>query len=94
VVATDWSGNKDFLTSDTGCPIGYCLVPAHDAQGTYDHPDMLWPEADVEEAARALKELGASPQLREMLGQKAAAYAKSEFGIQNYGKRFAEQLQI
>jgi glycosyltransferase involved in cell wall biosynthesis len=94
VVATDWSGNRDFLTVDTGCPIGYRLVPAHDPQETYDHPDMLWPEADVEEAARALKELGASPQLRETLGQKAAAYAKSQFGIQNYGKRFAEQLQI
>lgn len=42
VIATNWSGNTDFLTSETGIPIGYRLVPAQDPQQTYNHPDMVW----------------------------------------------------
>ena len=35
VIATDWSGNADFLTRETGVPVGYKLVPVNDPQGKY-----------------------------------------------------------
>jgi glycosyltransferase involved in cell wall biosynthesis len=94
VIATDWSGNRDFLSTEIGYPIGYRFVPAHDAQQTYDYPDMLWAEADVEAAAHALRELAAKPRLCEVLGQRAAARARSLFSVHDYARRFTERGEI
>lgn len=30
VVATNWSGNTDFMDFGNSCPVSYCLVPALD----------------------------------------------------------------
>ena len=94
VVATNWSGNVDILTPDTGTPIGYRLVPARDLQGTYDHPDMLWAEADIAAAAEALVALRADPHLRTRLGQQAAARAEALFSGAAYASRIKEILDI
>ena len=48
VVATNWSGNTDFMDFDNSCPVSYCLVPARDPQGSYDHADQLWAEPSAE----------------------------------------------
>jgi glycosyltransferase involved in cell wall biosynthesis len=74
VVATNWSGNVDFLTVETGIPIGYRLVSAEDPQGTYHHPQMQWAEADVKDAATALRRLRADPALCHKLGDAAAQF--------------------
>ncbi len=94
VVATNWSGNVDFLNSETGVPIGYRLVPARDPQGTYDHPDMLWAEADITAAAEALSALRADPHLCARLGQQAAARAKTLFSAAAYASRIKELLGV
>jgi hypothetical protein len=41
VIATNWSGNVDFLTRETGFPVPYRLIPAADPQGSYHFPDGL-----------------------------------------------------
>ena len=74
VIATNWSGNVDFLTGDTGIPVPYRLVPAQDPQGTYQHPDLRWADADIDAAAAALRRLRADPALRRTLGEAAAAF--------------------
>ena len=74
VIATNWSGNVDFLTGDTGIPVPYRLVPAQDPQGTYQHPDLRWADADIDAAAAALRRLRANPALRRALGEAAAAF--------------------
>ena len=40
VICTDWSGSTDFLTSETGIPIPYRLVPAIDPGGEYHNPEI------------------------------------------------------
>jgi glycosyltransferase involved in cell wall biosynthesis len=74
VIATNWSGNVDFLTDDTGIPVPYRLVPAQDPQGTYQHPQLRWADADIEAAAAALRRLRADPSLRRKLGEAAAVF--------------------
>jgi glycosyltransferase involved in cell wall biosynthesis len=74
VIATNWSGNVDFLTDDTGMPVPYRLVPAQDPQGTYQHPDLCWADADIEAAAAALRRLRADAGLRIRMGEAAAAF--------------------
>lgn len=73
VVATGWSGNLDFMTPDNSLLIGYRLVPAADPQHTYDFPDQQWADADVDEAAVALRRLAEDHGLCHILGARAAA---------------------
>jgi len=94
VVATNWSGNTDFLTGDCGIPVGYRLVPATDPQGEYDHPGMCWAEADVDEAAAALRRLRDDPDLRRQLGQTAYQRAVALFSAEAYRERLKSRLKL
>jgi glycosyltransferase involved in cell wall biosynthesis len=94
VVATDWSGNVDFLTEMTGVPTTYRLLPAKDPQRTYDQPDIMWAEADVNAAAKALWRLRADPALRTRLGTEAARYARQTWSAAAYGSATRTYLGI
>jgi glycosyltransferase involved in cell wall biosynthesis len=85
VIATDWSGSTDFLTRETGIPVGYTLVPAHDPQDTYEFPTMRWADPDVEQAAQALRILRSDPSLRMSLGIAAKLRATELFSPERYG---------
>ena len=94
VVATNWSGNTDFLTPETGVPVGYTLVPAEDPQGTYHHPGMMWAEPDVQEAADALRQLRADAKRRDEIGRRAAEFARRHWDVQAYGRLVRQHLGI
>jgi glycosyltransferase involved in cell wall biosynthesis len=83
-IATDWSGNTDFLTPDTGIPVTYTLVPSDDAQGTYHYPKMKWADADVADAAAALRRLHDNPELVETLGAAGREFAMRNWTTQRY----------
>jgi glycosyltransferase involved in cell wall biosynthesis len=72
VVATNWSGNTDFMDFSNSCPVSYCLVPARDPQGSYDHADQLWAEPSAENAAGHLRRLRDNPALGAELGRAAS----------------------
>jgi len=84
VVATNWSGNIDFVSEQTGIPIGFDLVAARDPQGIYDFQDMQWAEPRIDEAAAALRQLRANPDSALSLGLNAAHFAREAFGLENY----------
>lgn len=94
VVATNWSGNTDFLNGDVGMPIGYRLVPAEDPQATYHHPEMQWAEANIKEAAAALQLLRAAPELRSRLGQAASRFALSTWSVEAYTSAVERHLGL
>jgi glycosyltransferase involved in cell wall biosynthesis len=94
VVATNWSGNVDFLNSGNGLPIAYNLVPAEDPQATYHHPSISWADADVEAAALALRRLRAEPELTRQLGEAGAAYALLTWGGQRYVEMVRRNLGL
>jgi glycosyltransferase involved in cell wall biosynthesis len=94
VIATGWSGNVDFLTPDTGVPLNYTLVPAHDPQDTYQFPNMVWANADITQAAEALKKLRADPGLRTRLGAAARSHAIELFSPDAYAQRVRDLLDF
>lgn len=94
VIATDWSGNVDFVTAQTGIPVPFRLVAAEDPQGTYHHPDMNWAEADVEAAALALRRLREDRQLASRLGQAGADFAKRFWCADAYANTVCRLLGI
>jgi glycosyltransferase involved in cell wall biosynthesis len=94
VVATDWSGNVDFLTGETGFPVPYRLVPAIDPQHTYHFPGMSWAEADVDAATDALRRLRTDSGWAVRLGQSAAAFAHQEWSMERYAKLVCSHLGL
>ena len=89
VIATGWSGNVDFLDDQTGVPIPFRMVSAEDPQGTYDCPDMMWADADIDAAAVALRRLRGNPLLRHLIGKEAATHAREILS----GRTYALQAQ-
>jgi glycosyltransferase involved in cell wall biosynthesis len=94
VIATDWSGNTDFLTPETGVPVSYRLIPANDPQDTYDHPTMRWADADIGQVAQALRTMRANPDLRLTIGSEARAHATALFSPKTYGAKVKELLSV
>ena len=80
VVATNWSGNTDFMDADTAALVPYRLVPAVDPRGVFQAPDAMWAEADVGAAAAALRQLADVPEARAALGARAQAAARQRLG--------------
>ncbi|HAN70628.1 MAG TPA: hypothetical protein DCQ36_03440 [Actinobacteria bacterium] len=57
VVATDYSGSRDFMSSEVGWPVGHSLVDVLPDEYFYWEPGMCWAEADVAQAAAALRNI-------------------------------------
>lgn len=69
VIATNYSGNTDFMTAYNSCLVGYKLVPVEEDS----YPDAIgaWADPDVGEAAAWMRTLAANPDLGRALGRTA-----------------------
>ncbi|ESQ80753.1 glycosyltransferase family 4 protein [Asticcacaulis sp. YBE204] len=67
VIATGWSGNMQFMDTETARLISCHLTPAN---ARYNGPDAQWAEPDISEAARTVKQLCESTEERRALGLK------------------------
>lgn len=90
-VATDWSGTTDFVTTETGLPVAYDLVPARDPQKEYDHPEWEWAEARIDDAAEKLAQLRDS-RVRARIGEAGRTMATRLFSATTYAARTDELL--
>ena len=71
VVATGWSGNLDFMNSENSLLVRYKLVPADAPQRTYNFPETVWADPDVEHAAIQLRRIFLEPQTKSRLEARA-----------------------
>jgi glycosyltransferase involved in cell wall biosynthesis len=70
-IATAWSGNMEFMTSDNSCLVDYRLVPV--GEGEYPHHDgQRWAEPDVDHAAKLMRRLVDDPEFARGIGVRAA----------------------
>lgn len=70
VIATNWSGNVDFMNPSNAACVDYRLVRIETDQGPYK-AGQTWAEPDVEQAAGWMKTLCADRDLGRRLGEKA-----------------------
>lgn len=61
VIATNWSGNVDFMSARNSWPVAHGMSPCFDPQGTYTLKDAMWAEPDVNQAAGYLLEIYNDP---------------------------------
>ena len=84
VIATGWSSNLDFMTPECSVLVDYKLVPVKDPQNIYNRYGARWAEADVDQAAAALRRLLEDPAERQRMGQAARAHAMQHFSPENW----------
>ncbi|GAA0889921.1 glycosyltransferase family 4 protein [Rhodanobacter soli] len=71
VIATAWSGNMEFMTSDNSCLVDYRLVPV--GEGEYPHHvGQRWAEANVDHAAELMRRLVDDSGFAAAIGARAA----------------------
>lgn len=73
VIATDWSGNLDFMSADVACMVRYRLVAVEPNQ--YPHANgAYWAEPDVDSAAAAMRRLAEDRDAAARLGARARTH--------------------
>jgi len=80
VIATNWSGNVDFMDDETAAMVPYQLVPAVDPRGVFEAPGAVWAEADIGVAAQHLVRLADDTPARIALGARAQLAAAARLG--------------
>lgn len=92
VITTDWSATAEFVTRDNGCPIHYKIVPLERSYGPYGK-GQHWAEADVDQAAAAMRRLQGDPALVARLGAAARATIAEKFSPAAIGARYRRRLE-
>ncbi len=86
VVATNWSGNLDYMDADNAVLTPYRLVDVRDRQGVYSGGE--WAEPDIDFATDALRKLRSDPDFADQVGRAARARASVSRQLED----FADQL--
>jgi glycosyltransferase involved in cell wall biosynthesis len=71
VIATNWSGNIDFMDEDTAVPVAFTLKQLDRQHGPYA-AGTIWAEPDISDATRLMRKVYASPVWRKEIGETAA----------------------
>lgn len=78
VLATDWSGNVDFMADSPDLLIPHTLIPVNDPHGVYRMQGAMWAEPAIEEAVLKLRALRNSPERRKRAVTSAQATLRNQ----------------
>jgi glycosyltransferase involved in cell wall biosynthesis len=85
VVATNWSGNLDFMDEATALLVPFRMIPVADCKGVYDEREQ-WADPDVAAAAMHLQALAADPARYEGMRSAALAMVEERLGLEGFRK--------
>jgi glycosyltransferase involved in cell wall biosynthesis len=91
VIITNYSGNRDFTTTDNSFPVDYRLVPV--AEGEYPgDQDQVWAEPDIAGAATQMRRVYEEPGLAEETGRRARSFIETFYSPERIGRNYLERL--
>ncbi len=91
VIATNYSGNTDYLTGDVGFPISYSLCELKNTYGLYAEGNV-WAEPDIDEAAHWMRYVYEHREVAQDKGRKAAASIGAKLSPLRIGTMINERL--
>jgi len=92
VIATDWSGNTDFMTEENSLPVRYRLQTLRETWGPYER-GQTWAEPDLDHAASCMRRLMQGPDFARRLGARARQDAQAAFSPAAVGARIRARLR-
>lgn len=92
VIATDFSGSRDFLSQETGFPVAYELRPVK--HGDYIFADgQLWAEPDRDSAAAAMRRVCEDRHEAARRAARGQAFVAARYGRAAVGRAFEERVR-
>lgn len=92
VIATNWSGNTDFMTEENSCLVGYELAPIGEDVGPYQFWQR-WAQADVEEAAAYMVRLKEDAAYYKQKADSAYRTIREEYSPAVCGLRMKKRIE-
>lgn len=92
VIATNYSGNCDFLDETVGYPIEYKLTPV----GAGDYPyseDQVWAEPSISDAVAAMRQIAEAPSISMTIGNAARRRVRMKYSSESIGKLIESALK-
>lgn len=91
-VATNYSGNLDFMTPETSLLVDYELIPV--AEGAYLFGEnQVWADPSVDHAVELIGRLVDDPAGARALGERARRHIRTHFSARAVGLRYAARLE-
>jgi glycosyltransferase involved in cell wall biosynthesis len=92
VIATDYSGTRDFATPETALLVGYELVPV--GGGEYPGAEgQVWAEPDIEQAAAAMRQVVGNSAFANRLGGAGQRRIRELYDPTAIGRGYVERLE-
>ena len=91
VIATDYSGTKDFINQNTGFPVDYRLVPVQE----HEYPfweNQFWAEPDLNHAAWLMKKMVENQTQTKEIAKRGRAKILGDYSPQAIGKKYKQRL--
>jgi glycosyltransferase involved in cell wall biosynthesis len=93
VIATDYSGNTDFMTQSNSYPVKYRLVEREESYYPYEQGGV-WAEADIDHAAELMQHVFNNPDEARQRGQRAAVDIERLYGAASASKALITRLDL
>ncbi len=93
VIATNWSGNTEFMRQDNSLPVNYELVQIRKDVGVYK-AGQTWAEPDVSHAAELMQQLVRDSALYTKISLAARQTMHEEFSPAVIGNRIQQRLRF
>ena len=91
-IITNWSGSIDYMTADNCKAIDYELIRIRKTLGPYK-AGQRWADPDLDQAAAAMIELAADPELVARLGNSARDTIRQFFSPAAVGRKMVSRLE-
>jgi glycosyltransferase involved in cell wall biosynthesis len=92
VIATNFSGNVDFMDDDNSLLVSYKLVKLGQPIPPYG-ADLEWAEPSIEHAAQLMRRVYDNQEWARELGARAKASAETNLSLQSAGKKVKHRLE-
>ena len=92
VIATNWSGNTDFMRQDNSLPVDFRLVKIERSVGVY-RAGQVWADPDIDHAASLMRRVVDDGALRERISRAAMRTMREEFSPEIAGRRVRARLE-
>ncbi|MDM0114684.1 glycosyltransferase family 4 protein [Variovorax sp. J22R133] len=92
VIATNFSGNVDFMDESNSLPVDYKLVKLGWPIPPYD-AHLEWAEPSIKHAAQQMRRVNDNQEWAREVGQKGKASAEANLSLEAAGQRFSKCLE-
>lgn len=92
VIATNWSGNLEFMDKGNGCMVDYSLVEITESSGPYKK-GQIWAEPDAAHAASWMKKVVEDAVFRREIAARGRERILRDFSRLKIGAHYAERLK-